>query len=120
MLRHRRAPRQRRTHLKQIRALPKQKVMSEDSPLLNAESFGPEIFQGWPWVPAAFLVTVLAITILTVARRPIESFIGLGTIGVGWVVWWLIPGRRSKYELLEGSAANAAGSKLFPGNTVQG
>jgi len=35
-------------------------------------------------------------TILTVARRPIESFIGLGTIGVGWVVWWLIPGRRSK------------------------
>jgi len=47
---------------------------------------------GWPWLPATFLVTVLAMTILTVARRPIESFIGLGTIGVGWVVWWLIPG----------------------------
>ena len=51
---------------------------------------------GWPWVPAAFLLAVLAMTILTVARRPIESFIGLGTIGVGWVVWWFIPGRRSK------------------------
>jgi len=51
---------------------------------------------GWPWLPATFLVTVLAMTILTVARRPIESFIGLGTIGVGWVVWWLIPGWRSK------------------------
>ena len=51
---------------------------------------------GWPWVPAAFLLAVLAMTILSVARRPIESFIGLGTIGVGWVVWWFIPGRRSK------------------------
>ena len=68
------------------------------TPLQRADGREGERLQvpGRPWVPAAFLLAVLAMTILTVARRPIESFIGLGTIGVGWVVWWLIPGRRSK------------------------
>jgi APA family basic amino acid/polyamine antiporter len=42
---------------------------------------------GWPWVPLLFLASVLGTTAFTIGRRPIESLLGLATIGVGWLVW---------------------------------
>lgn len=43
---------------------------------------------GWPWVPTLFVLGVLGMTGFTVARRPLESLLGLGTMAVGWGVWW--------------------------------
>ena len=42
---------------------------------------------GWPWVPALFLSSVLGMTILSVLRRPVESLLGVATIGVGLLAW---------------------------------
>jgi APA family basic amino acid/polyamine antiporter len=42
---------------------------------------------GWPWVPGLFLAAVLWMTTFSIARRPIESLIGLATIALGWVAW---------------------------------
>ena len=42
---------------------------------------------GWPWVPALFLVSVLGTTVFSISRRPIESLLGMATIGVGWLAW---------------------------------
>jgi APA family basic amino acid/polyamine antiporter len=49
---------------------------------------GPTLaIPGWPWVPLVFLLATLAITILTIARRPLESLIALVTIAIGWPLW---------------------------------
>jgi len=42
---------------------------------------------GWPWVPALFVVSTLAITAFTVARKPWESLAGLATLALGWGIW---------------------------------
>lgn len=42
---------------------------------------------GWPWVPALFLVSVLGTTIFSVVHRPVESLLGLATIGIGLLAW---------------------------------
>lgn len=42
---------------------------------------------GWPWVPCLFLLSVAAITIFTVVRRPLESLVGLATLVAGWLAW---------------------------------
>lgn len=44
---------------------------------------------GWPWVPMIFLLGVAWMAVFAIARRPKESLVGLGTIAVGWVVWWV-------------------------------
>jgi APA family basic amino acid/polyamine antiporter len=44
---------------------------------------------GWPWVPALFLVFVLGSTAFTVAERPRESLVGLATLAVGLLAYWL-------------------------------
>ena len=44
---------------------------------------------GWPWVPALFLVFVLGSTAFTVAQRPRESLVGLATLAVGLLAYWL-------------------------------
>jgi APA family basic amino acid/polyamine antiporter len=44
---------------------------------------------GWPWVPAVFLVFVLGATTFTVAGRPRESLVGLSTLAVGLLAFWL-------------------------------
>ncbi|HEY5909875.1 MAG TPA: amino acid permease [Verrucomicrobiae bacterium] len=44
---------------------------------------------GWPWVPALFVAGVLTMTTLTVAREPLASGVGLGTLGIGWLGWYL-------------------------------
>lgn len=49
---------------------------------------GPSLaVPGWPWVPAMFLLGVLGMTTFSVARRPVESLLGFGTIVLGWLVW---------------------------------
>jgi APA family basic amino acid/polyamine antiporter len=42
---------------------------------------------GWPWVPGAFVVVVLAMTALALQLRPVASLAGLATIGLGWLGW---------------------------------
>ena len=42
---------------------------------------------GWPWVPVVFLISVVGTTVLSIGQRPIESLLGLATIGVGWLAW---------------------------------
>jgi APA family basic amino acid/polyamine antiporter len=44
---------------------------------------------GWPWVPALFLVFVIGATGFTVAERPRESLVGLATLAVGLLAYWL-------------------------------
>ncbi|GDY21912.1 amino acid permease [Verrucomicrobiota bacterium] len=43
---------------------------------------------GWPWVPGLFVASVLWMAVFSVARQPVESALGLATLGVGWVAWW--------------------------------
>ena len=44
---------------------------------------------GWPWVPALFLAFVCGSTAFTVAERPRESLVGLSTLAVGLLSYWL-------------------------------
>ena len=44
---------------------------------------------GWPWVPVLFLLSVLGTTVFSIAQRPVESLLGLATIGVGLLAWRL-------------------------------
>ena len=51
---------------------------------------GPALkVSGWPWVPGLFLVFVLGATTFTVAERPRESLVGLATLAVGLLAYWL-------------------------------
>ncbi len=43
---------------------------------------------GWPWVPATFLIAVLAMTVAVIAHRPIVAAWGGATVLLGWVLWW--------------------------------
>lgn len=44
---------------------------------------------GWPLVPWLFLAGVAAMTVFTVAQRPLESLVGLATIAAGLAAWRL-------------------------------
>ena len=45
---------------------------------------GPDLHvPGWPWVPGLFLTFVVGSTIFTIVQRPLEGFIGIGTLGLG-------------------------------------
>lgn len=44
---------------------------------------------GWPFVPWLFLAGVAAMTVFTVAQRPLESLVGLATIAAGLAAWRL-------------------------------
>ncbi len=46
------------------------------------------VVPGWPWVPGLFVASVVWMVAFTVWRRPLESALGLATLGLGWVVWW--------------------------------
>ena len=57
---------------------------------------GPRLrVPGWPWVPAIFIVSIIAITGLAIARKPIESAVGLGTLLLGWLAWRFTSGKRA-------------------------
>jgi APA family basic amino acid/polyamine antiporter len=49
---------------------------------------------GWPWVPMAFLAMTLWTTVFSIARRPVESLLGLGVIVLGILAWRVFPTRR--------------------------
>lgn len=42
---------------------------------------------GWPWVPGAFLLGMLAMTVFAVLRQPMESLYGFATLSLGWFSW---------------------------------
>ncbi|MCX7721747.1 MAG: amino acid permease [Verrucomicrobiae bacterium] len=44
---------------------------------------------GWPWVPLLFLTGTAATCGFTIAQRPAESILGLGTVALGVVAWRL-------------------------------
>jgi APA family basic amino acid/polyamine antiporter len=48
---------------------------------------------GWPWVPGTFVIAVLGMTSLSVARAPLPSLAGFAALGLGWV-FWRLNGRR--------------------------
>lgn len=48
---------------------------------------------GWPFIPVLFLLAVSWMIVFSVSRQPIESLMGLATIFVCWLAWWLLKGR---------------------------
>jgi len=49
---------------------------------------GPQVkVPGWPWVPGFFVLNVLVLSGLVIARRPGESVIGIATLFLGWLAW---------------------------------
>ena len=56
---------------------------------------GPQLeVPGWPWMPAIFVLSVLVMSALTIARKPGESAVGLVTLCIGWLAWRLATGKR--------------------------
>jgi len=56
---------------------------------------GPQLqVPGWPWVPFLFVASVVLVTGLTIARQPLESAVGLGTLSLGWLAWCLTRAKR--------------------------
>jgi APA family basic amino acid/polyamine antiporter len=56
---------------------------------------GPQVkVPGWPWIPGLFVLSVVAMSALAAARRPGESAVGLGTLLLGWLVWYLARAKR--------------------------
>lgn len=56
---------------------------------------GPQLrVPGWPVVPVLFVAAVVAISGFTVARKPVESAVGLATLSLGWLSWFLQRGKR--------------------------
>jgi APA family basic amino acid/polyamine antiporter len=55
---------------------------------------GPSLrVPGWPWVPLLFIVAVLGMTGMSVARAPGPSLAGMGVLAVGGFAWRLAVGR---------------------------
>jgi len=46
---------------------------------------------GWPWIPMLFLISAVGTTAFSISRRPIESLLGMCTIGLGWLGWRFRP-----------------------------
>jgi APA family basic amino acid/polyamine antiporter len=56
---------------------------------------GPQVrVPGWPLVPALFLTGVVVTSAFTLARKPVESMVGLGTLLLGWLAWYLARAKR--------------------------
>ena len=51
---------------------------------------GPRLrVPGWPWVPVLFVTIITLITLSAMIRQPLESTLGLATLAVGWLAWWI-------------------------------
>ena len=76
-------------------------VQQEQRQALSGESWSQgqvilswdDTVPGWPWVPVAFVVVVLAMTALSISRAPLPSLAGFAVLGLGWV-FWRFTGRR--------------------------
>jgi APA family basic amino acid/polyamine antiporter len=56
---------------------------------------GPQVkVAGWPWVPGLFVLSVVAMSAFAVVRKPRESAVGLGTLLLGWLAWYLARAKR--------------------------
>ena len=55
--------------------------------VLRRREGGAVAVPGWPWVPGLFVLSTLAITAFTIARKPWESAAGLATLITGWLAW---------------------------------
>jgi APA family basic amino acid/polyamine antiporter len=55
---------------------------------------------GWPVTPALFLAMVLWVTLFSIWNNPLPSFLGLLTVGAGWLAWW-IQEKRVKHSVLK-------------------
>jgi APA family basic amino acid/polyamine antiporter len=56
---------------------------------------GPQIkVAGWPWVPGLFVLSVATMSTFAVVRKPGESAVGLGTLLIGWLAWYVSRGKR--------------------------
>jgi APA family basic amino acid/polyamine antiporter len=65
---------------------------------------GPQMHvPGWPWVPGLFLAFGVASTGFTVVQRPIEGLVGVATLGVG-VLAYFIQKRRGFGQPIGGDA----------------
>ena len=55
---------------------------------------GPQLeVPGWPWVPALFVLSVVLMSAFTIAHKPIEGAVGVGTLLLGWLTWCLARGK---------------------------
>jgi hypothetical protein len=52
-----------------------------------------------PWVPILFIVATLGSAGFMVLREPLEAALGLATLGLGAIVYWI--SRRSRATLRE-------------------
>jgi APA family basic amino acid/polyamine antiporter len=60
---------------------------------------GPRIrVVGWPWVPGLFLLFGVFTTVFTFPRRALEAALGLLTIGVGLLAWYITDSRRARRD----------------------
>jgi len=57
--------------------------------LLRRRGGEPAPMFGWPWAPVVYLLFVLWTSWFSVARRPVESLVGLATLAVGLLAWRL-------------------------------
>jgi APA family basic amino acid/polyamine antiporter len=56
---------------------------------------GPRVkVAGWPWLPGLFVLSVAAMSAFAVIRKPGESAVGLGTLLVGWLAWYVARAKR--------------------------
>jgi len=49
---------------------------------------------GWPVVPVLFLASAVVTSAFTLAREPAQSAVGLGTLLLGWLAWFLARSKR--------------------------
>jgi APA family basic amino acid/polyamine antiporter len=49
---------------------------------------------GWPVVPVLFVASAVVTSAFTIARKPVESGLGLATLLFGWLVWYLAGAKR--------------------------
>jgi APA family basic amino acid/polyamine antiporter len=54
---------------------------------------------GYPWVPAAFVASSLLLVGNTLLERPVESFLGLGLVGLGLPMFWFFRSSRTRAEV---------------------
>jgi APA family basic amino acid/polyamine antiporter len=65
---------------------------------------------GWPWLPGAFVIVILTMTVLSLQVRPMASFVGLGTIGLG-LLGWMVQ-RRSSVGVRHSTEGNDRGHEI--------
>ena len=61
---------------------------------------------GYPWVPAAFVLTMGGLAVNTLIEAPVQSLMGLGLVAIGWPLYTVM--RRRAVESAAGSSSSMA------------